>query len=425
MLFIYGALPIGGIEVFFVRMAKERSRQGKTTKILLVRGKKHSNPALLEELHNYAEVYFLEDYVNIPNFLFNKIPFHFLLLLPLNKRKLAKIYENISQVHVSGGIYAFLNIRLMQAVNVDIPLTIGVYHLREFTWSNPQNAPFYEKQNEAFFFSEAGNNNLVFFNEKVVDYYEQYIHRSMKDVNIFPIGVITTTSDIVSKNRHGKKLTIGSVGRLVKFKAYNLWMLDVISDLLKEGIEVDYLIYGDGPLMEEMQRKISALGLENSIYLKGNLEYADFSNVVSEMDLFVGSGTAIVEAAGLGVPSIIGIESIEQPITYGFLSQIPGFTYHEDNLYPKVNVIGKIIEYFNMSENERISLKRDHLNKAKLFSMEACVSNFEDIPATSLDEAVLQQYSQYLFRLRYSLSFFAFSVFCRLQRKTLSEAVYG
>jgi len=56
MLFIYRVLPIGGIETFFVRMAKERARLGLTTSILLLSEPKDSNPELLAEMKKFYGV---------------------------------------------------------------------------------------------------------------------------------------------------------------------------------------------------------------------------------------------------------------------------------------------------------------------------------------------------------------------------------
>jgi len=52
MLFIYGSLALGGIETFFVRMAKARAEIGMKTKILLLNNKERSNPELLDEMGN-------------------------------------------------------------------------------------------------------------------------------------------------------------------------------------------------------------------------------------------------------------------------------------------------------------------------------------------------------------------------------------
>ena len=58
MLFIYGALPVGGIETFFVRMAKERFKKKLSTSILLLSKPEQSNNELLSEIKKYANVIF-------------------------------------------------------------------------------------------------------------------------------------------------------------------------------------------------------------------------------------------------------------------------------------------------------------------------------------------------------------------------------
>jgi len=77
MLFIYGSLALGGIETFFVRMAKARAEIGMKTKILLLNNKERSNPELLDEMGKYAEVYYLEDFIFLPKLVSAFIPYHY------------------------------------------------------------------------------------------------------------------------------------------------------------------------------------------------------------------------------------------------------------------------------------------------------------------------------------------------------------
>jgi hypothetical protein len=58
VLFIQASLSMGGVETFYVRMAKERHRCGQKTKILLISPRSRSNPELLAEAEKYAEIYF-------------------------------------------------------------------------------------------------------------------------------------------------------------------------------------------------------------------------------------------------------------------------------------------------------------------------------------------------------------------------------
>ncbi|WP_439888867.1 hypothetical protein ACSX1C_07210 [Pseudomonas sp. MBLB4123] len=427
MLFIYGSLALGGIETFFVRMAKARAAMGMKTKILLLKNKERSNPELLDEMGKYAEVYYLEDFVFLPKLVSAFIPYHLLLVIPLRK-ELRHVFDDVRQVHVSSGALGFFYLRVSSLFELSIPLTIGVYHSREFIWGAGGDLPFYERTNRHLFSKFLSRENLIFFNERLVSCYEEAFGHDMVGVNVFPLGVTSSNARVdigKRKKSKSKDLVIGSIGRLVDFKTYNLWMIDVVHDLIKRGISVRYVIYGDGPLRADMIKKIEAYGLLDRIELRGLLEYSKFTGAISEFDIFIGSGTAIVEAAGQGVPSLIGIESVDAPVTYGFLSEIPGFTYNEDNLYTKNLAVDKIFEFINMDCCSRTKISYDHISKADIFSIETCVQNFNGVKGVPFDGDSLAEFSSFYFRLKYSISFFIFSLLLRVRGKALSEVVYG
>lgn len=427
MLFIYGSLALGGIETFFVRMARARAKIGLKTKILLLHNKGCSNSELLDEMEKYAEVYYLADFICLPNLISAFIPYHLLLLIPI-RTELRNIFDDVRQVHVSSGALGLFYLRVSALFELNIPLTIGVYHSREFIWGAGGYLPFYERANRKLFSKCLSRKNLIFFNERLVSSYEDFFGHDMVGVNIFPLGVTSSNAHVDMggrKKNRSKDLIIGSVGRLVDFKTYNLWMIDVVHDLVSRGFPVRYVVYGDGPLRPDMIKKIEAYGLLGRIELRGELEYSKFAQAISEFDIFIGSGTAIVEAAGQGIPSLVGIESVEAPVTYGFLSEIPGFTYNEDNLYTKTLVVDKIFEFINMDSCSRTKISYEHISKADIFSIETCAQNFHKINGVSLDSVTLAGFSSFYFRLKYAMSFFMFSLLLRARGKALSEVVYG
>lgn len=415
MLFIHASLSIGGIETFYVRLAKERYSCGQKTKILLLSPRSRSNPELLAEAEKYADVYFLSEISIFPIWMARMIPYHLSLLVPLVKRKVVEIFDGANYVHTSGGFGAYLAARIMKLVSLQAPITIGLYHSLEFCWGG-EKLPYYEQKNREIFFNILPKKNIIFFNESMVDFYG----KSFSDANLFPLGVVDSNlSSITRKNTKTDKLLIGSVGRLVEFKSYNLWMLNVVKELKDAGIDVTYLVYGDGPLREEMQNLISELDISELVLLKGTLDYSKFSQVVGGFDVFVGSGTAIVEAASLGVPSIIGIENEKLPLTYGFLSDIPGFSYNENGLYEKRPAMKVVMDFLKLNSEERLSLSREHTTKANLFSIGSCNRNFSSIfPLQTPDASV--HYS-IRFRIKYSFSFFCYSLLLRLKKDSLNR----
>lgn len=424
MLFIHGTLSIGGIETFYMRFAKTSLKRGPRVKILLLEHEAKSNAALVEETRKYADVYFLSDFSLIPSFIARHIPAPLSLIVPL-KKELGRIFEGVTQVHVSAGVLAFMHLRLLRHFGVNVPLTIGVYHSLEFTGRNRNSLPFYERKNRQLFFDLIDTRNIIFFYEKLIGMHEAYSSKSFKNVNIFPIGVVNRTRPAeVHKQFTSNRLIIGSVGRLAHFKSYNLWMLDVIKELVRRGIDVHYSIYGYGPLKREMEKRITDLGIQEHVELKGLLDYKDFNDTVKKFDIFVGSGTSIIEAANLGVPSIVGIEYITEPITYDYFAYLSGYSYNEDGLFEKHSVIDQISKFLAMSASEKRELSELHVRKANEFSMETCVDNMRRISTVRFDDGVIRAYSSFSFRLIYALSFTFFMIRCRLRGRSLAQVIY-
>jgi glycosyltransferase involved in cell wall biosynthesis len=415
VLFIQASLSMGGVETFYVRMAKERHRCGQKTKILLISPRSRSNPELLAEAEKYAEIYFLSEISLLSPKIARLIPYHLSLLIPLAKQSVHEILNGVDYVHASGGFGAYLAFRMIQMASLELPITIGLYHSLEFSWGGT-NLPFYEQKNREMFFKILPKRNIIFFNENMIDVYG----KDFSGVNLFPLGIVDVNYDRNGKEQTSKsRLLIGSVGRLVEFKSYNLWMLDVVKALKDAGIEVSYQVYGEGPLKEQMQSGIIDLGISEQVHLKGKLNYSDFGAVVGGFDVFVGSGTAIVEAASLGVPSIIGIENEKFPLTYGFLSEIPGFSYNENGLYGKRPVKDVIMDFLALDSDERISLSHDHLKKAEIFSIRACNKNFTSISPLCISNE--ENIYSIPFGLMYSCSFLFYSLSLRLRKDSLNR----
>lgn len=425
MLFIYSELAIGGIQTFYVRMAKARHALGKKTKFLLVRERRFSDEYLLEEAMKYADVFFLDEIASVSAQTLRWIPSSCLLLTPLRWAKVEEILNGVEHTHVSHAIYALLYMRMARVVGKAAKYTIGVYHFREFTWDFEGYTPYFQKINKNVFSSQA--QNRIFFNETVLSGYESYFRCSFRKARLFPLGVIEETAEkyLERKEKRLRSVLIVSIGRLVSFKSYNLWMIDVIAKLIHQGASISYHIYGDGPLRQEMQSKIDSLQMGDYIQLKGVLAYQKMSSILQSADLFVGSGTSIIDASALGVPSIIGIEAEQEPVTYGYLCEVPGFSYNENNLYPKKKVIDVINSYLQSDTDDVVSLCKQHIEKASIFTTEACERNFAAISVKETPQKELVNYTGFIFRLIYSVNHFVVPRACILIGKDPGKLMYG
>ncbi|MDR5907490.1 glycosyltransferase [Franzmannia qiaohouensis] len=380
MLIIYSALRMGGIETFFVRLARERYRQGLHTKVLLLANDNESDPELLAQMEDVADIYRFND-------LFHQFPIlkhRFKLFSPMKNNNVLRVLEGVTQVHVSNAENALLADRLINIANACIPITVGVYHSLEFSWGG-KSLPHFENINRKFVLQHLPDANLMCFAESTKEFMQRKHSLPIKNAKVFRLGVVsgstpTLLNDGASSSKVGyrEQLKICTVGRLVEFKSYNLWMLDVVKELVDMGLPVVFDIYGEGPLSDEVYSKIQKLGIDNAVKMMGTFEYSKFNDVVREYDLFVGSGTAIIQASFCGVPSIIGIESIPEPVSYGFFSDFSEYEYHHPTLnFPKKSVVDIIANYYQLDVAHKHAIAKHHIKAAEMFSMAEVVRNFE------------------------------------------------
>ena len=395
MLFIYRVLPVGGIETFFVRMAKERAKLGLSTSILLLSKPQDSNQQLLTEIKKYADVLFTENlFLNIP--FFSRL---FPLLVPIKMKALKALFDKVDQIHVFDGMHGLLGYRLSTALDKKLPITVGVYHYIKYLWGGMEVA-MHEKVNREFIFDYLPEQSLLFFSEGNKQLYVKHKNISFDNANTFRLGVVDRKSVHVD-GKLGSPVKIIGVGRLVEFKTYNCYMIDVIKKLIEKGINIQLDIYGDGPLKEYMEAKIKNTGVTNHINLLGTLEYSKFDETVAQYDLFVGSGTAIIQAAALGVPSIVGVENVVSPKTYGYFSNVHQYEYNMKGLnLPLIKIEKLITEFVEMPEKEREILKRQHVTCIDEFTNESCQQSMN-----KLNQVRMPSYTFKFNRFTYVISY--------------------
>jgi glycosyltransferase involved in cell wall biosynthesis len=374
MLFIYGALPVGGIETFFMRMAKERHRLGLHTSILLLSLPHESDPELLNEMKKYANVLFPDDiFLNFGKFT-RRLP----LLVPIKKRALERALKSVDQIHASDGMHALLGYRLSNMLNKNITITVGFYHYIKFLWGG-DNVAWHEKVNRRFIFDFLPEESLLLFSEGNRQLYIKYKRKKLTDANTFRLGVIDKKNIKVS-GEINLPIKIVAIGRLVDFKTYNFYMIKVLKNLKTKGFNVQFDIYGDGPLKAQIADEINKAGLSDSIHLKGTLDYLKFDETVSNYNLFIGSGTAIIQAAALGLPSIVGVENVIEAETYGYFSDVNQYEYNLKGLDLEMISVEAIIEdYINMNTQQRKTLISSHLECIDSFTNESCQKSMDEL----------------------------------------------
>lgn len=351
ILFINLYFEMGGVETLLLRLIKELKNNGFDSTVLLL--KNAYDPALMAELLRHAEVRFLAD-------VWSPIPSR--IRQRLGGEVFDYIFATINDALLLGAL-------LQQFLYPRAHLIAGVYQTELFC----QDITAEYRHREALrnlFCDGVPNANKIFGNDAARAYHEAKLHRNFASSPVVPLMIDVGKYSPPSRENVDRNKIV-SVGRICDFKTYNFTMLSVIQELRAEGTPVTYHIYGSGPDEERLQQEIKGKGLADCVFLHGPLEYANFKRTVSDAGVFVGSGTAVMEASACGVPSIPAIEYANEAISYGFLHDIRGTSFFEPNLaLTKLRILDLVRTALTASGESYQTLERSALSSVQRFSPE-------------------------------------------------------
>ncbi len=366
MIFLANVLVMNGGSTFLVRTSREMKRQGEPVAVLLLR--REVDQELLSQLKESATVFYLEDFLYDKAYIFRAHlgVFGFVAWERLER---ALIPYGV-HVHVMGVFGLLFGYRLCTA-NDKFRLTAGIYHQNEFLYRNVDS---YFTRKVFDFFRALPSENVVFFNDTSRDNYIDFFAKDFSTSLIVPIGIELTNSSVFLFDSDAFRIV--SIGNLVKFKTYNEHIIRALPYLLKKYPDLKYDIYGNGANEAFLRGVVDDLCMNDVVRFHGEIEYSKMRQVLGNSTLFVGSGTAIIEAASLGIPGLIGIESIKTSETYGFISDAQGFSYNEDVSDVKKFSFLSLLDVFFENRDLRIDLSRKCKIKAQSFSVENTVQGF-------------------------------------------------
>ncbi|OWQ87501.1 hypothetical protein CDN99_18025 [Roseateles aquatilis] len=375
ILFINLYFEMGGVETLLLRLIRELKAKGFDATVLLLR--KAYDPVLLAQLQEHATVVFLSD-----------------IATPIPSRMRSRLGAEFDYIFATINYALILAALLQQFVYRKAHVLAGVYQTELFC--PPVMAGFRHHQAIRQIFRDGvPDQNKVFGNDAAKAHHERLLGRSFSQAPVVPLMIdidkyFPPSREAVDRHK------IVSIGRLCDFKTYNFTMLEVVKTLRAQGHPVTYHIYGDGPDEAALRAAISEQGLSEAVILHGSLDYARFKEAVSDALVFVGSGTAVMEAAACGVPSIAAIEYATAAETYGFLHEIPGTSFFEPQLpYPK-KPIGDLIAQLLAAKPEQYKyVEEASIKRIQPFSPK----NVVDVTA----KALLQSSGRRVNGLRYAL----------------------
>lgn len=309
VLFIRDSIKMGGIETIIIRMSQKLLDDGHRVTILT-----HAAP---------------EEGLRIPSgvrLIVHRRFFH--LLVPAYARWFSKRHLGDITAIPSFDRLSFCLAALFSRYAKNNPaVTCMVYSPWEM---RPPNTSFYHSQRNILdypchlFDRLLPDSQKSFMSPHVQRAHETAYRRNFTDAAIFPVPIRVPDELHKRERRVPHPGLIVSVGRLCdKMKQYNYTALDSIRELLDAGLEIRWDIYGSGPLHQRIKGRIAELGLQSAVFLHGDLPYERFNATVKRARVFLGMGTAALEAAILGVPVVIAHAATFENSSHGFLHNQP------------------------------------------------------------------------------------------------------
>jgi len=373
MIFLANTLTVNGGTTFLVRLCKALRMRGEHCAVLLLR--EHGDPQMIAQLSAHATIVRLSSFTAQP-----KLPQHFGIFGPVRWTALLNALRPFGRHVHAMGVFSLLFARRLADRRASLRVTAGVYHQNEFMY-DPAGLPFPAQAQRLFATLPA--ENVVFFNEVVRNHYADFFARDYGRAPIVPIGIELAPTP--ARESAPEERLIVSIGNLVDFKTYNRHVIEMLPQLVRSVGQLRYDIYGDGPEEPALRSLAARLGVAPHVSFLGRLPYAQFRDVVSPATVFVGSGTALIEAAALGVPALIGIESNPHQTSYGLISHVPGLTYNEETpSLPKRPMLPLLTDLLTDSA---VWLRASSAcaQKARDFSVERTAAGFAALESTALD----------------------------------------
>lgn len=353
---VYGSLRTGGIETLIVRLARYLTNNGYDVLVCCGKG------PLLTALPESVDLVTFADTAELHTKFLEVRP-----RLELSRDTIVISFDPISAARA-------LFVELALPPEPTISHISGIFHPRAYFMTGERRDRIALNHWVA---KAIGYPSLLFMNDECRD-----SHAVRWGVDLSASSIATLPIDVKEQNwapRMGSQLRIISIGRLVDFKAYNLEAPKLVRELRERGLHVTWDIFGSGPLHEEVIAEIRRNGVEGLVRLRGELSYQDFSQVVVRYDIFVGMGTAALEAAMLGVPTICCTES-QRERCYGYLHDLPfGNVGELQSWSPTVEIIQLIETFAHADGTSRSSLSLSCRTAALRYGIDGFVDTLIDV----------------------------------------------
>ncbi|MBS3926348.1 MAG: glycosyltransferase family 4 protein [Nitrosarchaeum sp.] len=151
-----------------------------------------------------------------------------------------------------------------------------------------------------------------------------------KKIKVIPNGIDPTIYDVATEQ---KKFQAIYVGRLIFYKNIDV-IIDAFDIVTKKIPSSKLVIAGDGPMRDQLVKKINKLNLQNNISLVGNVtdeqkfKLIKESTVLLNPSLIEGFGIVVLEGFAAGRPVIV---SDSKPLSELVNNSVDGFILKHDD----------------------------------------------------------------------------------------------
>ncbi|MBW3617026.1 MAG: glycosyltransferase [Proteobacteria bacterium] len=301
---VYGRLRLGGAETLLLRIANHAVSEGLDVVVCAHPGELRSMFSESVRFIEHDDVYDLVQ--SVPAYLSG------LEVAPTTV--LFWVFDPHQMLPVS-----LVRRAVRSRTKADSKVICGIYHPRECF--RERDHPLIHRVCKLVF-QVTPAEQWLFMNQACRASHEAEWKSSLSEYKVVPITVPHTAPITWAPAENASPLRVVSVGRLVPFKAYNEGAIHITRRLVAQGLDVQWVLFGDGPEMERLRATAEELGVTGSVQFAGALGYELLFDTLVRFDIFVGMGTALLEAASAKMPSIMAVD--QQPrLTYGYLHEAP------------------------------------------------------------------------------------------------------
>lgn len=295
--------------------------------------------------------------------------------------------RNINLIFNTNSIIGYISIPYIKAKFPEIPI-IDYIHAEE--WYN---------RNGGYSRDSSAVNTLIdktlFCNRKSQKIYIDKFNGKKEKTDVVYIGVDSEKFNIkkynidLLKKKYNIKENSFNIGYICRigYEKRPFLLVEIIKRVVAKDKNTNFLIGGDGPLLEEMKNKINALSLSNNVKFLGRIEqpqeFYSICDITINCSVKEGLALTTYESLSMGVPVIssdVGDHKVIIKDDAGVIVplmqeeiEIKDTNYKEEEILPYVSAVFKVKE--NINNYKTIARKRI----VEEFSLNNMIENMEKI----------------------------------------------